>query len=102
MYSARRVAGAFLLSAGFLVAVAPSAGAEPGCPAAWTLWSVKSLAEQGNAPVPGFVDAAGNGDGYVCAIPLPDAVCIRYIVTLGLPACPVGQLYQYLDNRLPV
>lgn len=102
MTAVRRVVGAFLLSAGFMVALAPTAEAEPGCPEAWTLWSVESLAEQGNAPVPGFVDAAGNGDGYVCAIPLPDAVCIQYIVTRGLPACPVDQLYQYLDNRLPV
>ena len=66
------------------------------CPAAWQLRSVESLAATGNAPVPGQIDAAGNTDGFVCALPLPDAVCIA----AGYNPCPVETLYQFRDNNL--
>jgi hypothetical protein len=66
------------------------------CPAAWQLRTVESLAATGNAPVPGQIDAAGNADGFVCALALPDAVCIA----AGYDPCPVETLYQFRDNDL--
>ena len=66
------------------------------CPAGWQLRTVGSLAATGNAPVPSQVDAAGNADGSVCALPLPDAVCIA----MGFDPCPVATLYQFRDNDL--
>jgi hypothetical protein len=67
-----------------------------GCPASWQLRSVDSLAATGNAPVPGQIDAAGNHDGFVCALPQPDAVCIA----MGYNPCPVATLYNFRDNDL--
>ena len=66
------------------------------CPAGWTLRSVESLAATGNAPVPGQVNAAGNADGFVCALPQPDAVCRA----MGFNPCPVATLYLFRDNNL--
>jgi hypothetical protein len=102
--SVRAAFAAVLFTAGLMVAAVASAGAasaDTGCPEAWTLRSVESLAATGNAPIPGQVDAAGNQDGYVCTFPLPDEACIQFIVRFGLPACPVEQLYLYMDNDLP-
>ena len=39
-------------------------------------------------------DAAGNNDGILCGLPLPDALCT-------LDPCPVPQLYLWTDNNLP-
>jgi hypothetical protein len=99
------VAANVAAAAGSLWLAAPPALASPsvetGCPAAWSLRTVESLATTGNAPIPGMVDASGNGDGYVCAFPVPDQSCISFIVILGLSACPVDQLYSYMDNHIP-
>lgn len=103
MYVRAALGAGLLAAAGIMVAAVPSAAAAPtgtGCPPAWTLRSVESLAATGNAPVPGQVDEAGNDDGYVCAHPLPDATCISFIVTLDPSACPVETIYLFLDNRL--
>jgi hypothetical protein len=76
---------------------AAAAGAGTGCPGgAWQVRTVESLAATGNAPVPGRIDAAGNADGLVCALPLPDAVCESQY-----DPCPVAIVYQYQDNVLP-
>jgi hypothetical protein len=104
MRSIHAAVGASVLIVGFLTLAPATAGAAPsgiGCPAAWTLQSVASLAATGHAPNPGLVDAAGNGDGYVCTFPLPDEACIPFIVQLGLDRCPVDQLYLYSDNNIP-
>ncbi len=77
------------------VGTASPAMAKPtsACPEGlWELRTVASLAATGNAPVPGQVDAAGNNDGLVCALPLPDAVC-------PTDPCPVETIYRYMDNR---
>ena len=66
------LAGVLLFAAPLPIAVAETS---TGCPAGYQFRSVESLAATGNAPVPGQVDAAGNADGFVCALPLPDAVC---------------------------
>jgi hypothetical protein len=88
------VAGVLLLAAPLPTAVAETS---TGCPAGWQFRSVESLAATGNAPVPGQVDAAGNADGFVCAHPLPDAVCIA----AGFDPCPVETLYLFRDNDVP-
>jgi hypothetical protein len=85
--------GWLALGIGSSTAVADTANR---CPAAWQLRTVESLAATGNAPVPGQIDAAGNADGFVCALPLPDAVCIA----AGFDPCPVETLYQFRDNNL--
>ena len=89
-----------LLAVGLLAAIPlPSAMAQEstGCPAGWQYRSVESLAATGNEPVPGQVDAAGNADGFVCAHPFPDPVCIAF----GFDPCPVETLYQFRDNDVP-
>jgi hypothetical protein len=90
-----------LIAFGLLVAVMPFwpspafADPESGCPPGYELRSVASLAEAGNAPVPGLVDAAGNADGYVCAHALPDAVCVAKVHP---DPCLVETVYVFKDN----
>ena len=67
-----------------------------GCPSGFELRTVESLADTGNVPLPGIIDAVGNGDGYVCARPLPDAVCIAH----GYDPCLVETVYEFKDNRI--
>ena len=101
MRSFRIAAITVLLVVGLLVAVPlPTAVAKPGtgCPAGYQLRTVESLAATGNAPVPGLIDAAGNNDGLVCALPLPDAFCIA----MGFDPCPVETVYLFTDNTFPV
>lgn len=92
----------FLAATGLLLAGSPllasTAHADPAssCPPSYDLRSVASLAAAGNAPVPGQVDLAGNGDGYVCAHPLPDAVCFAKVHP---DPCRVDTLYVYRDNN---
>jgi hypothetical protein len=86
------------------VLLSPSASASPsgtGCPGGFQLRSVAELAATGNAPVPAQVDAAGNGDGMVCAHALPDQACTPYVVQWDLPACLVETFYHYIDNDHP-
>ena len=44
------------------------------------------------------LDAAGNNDGLVCALPLPDAFC----TAMGYDPCPVETVYLFSDNNVPV
>jgi hypothetical protein len=85
-------------TAGMIGLIPMTAAAVPvsGCPSGYELRSVESLAATGNVPLPGIIDAAGNGDGYVCAHPLPDAVCIAH----GYDPCLVETVYEFKDNRL--
>lgn len=88
-----------LLLAGIPLIASPAhADQAPGCPPSYDLRSVASLAAAGNAPVPGQVDLAGNGDGYVCAHSLPDAVCFAKVHP---DPCRVDTLYVYRDNNNP-
>ena len=90
-----------ILAVGLLTTgVAPStaiAESTTGCPENWPLRTVESLAATGNEPVPGQIDAAGNADGFVCARPLPDAVCAAH----GFDPCPVETVYLFRDNDVP-
>jgi hypothetical protein len=68
---------------------------ENGCPAAFQLLTLDFLASQGPYRQPFEIDAAGNNDGLICAMPVNqtayDAVC-------G-PDCPVPVLYTFIDNK---
>jgi hypothetical protein len=85
-----------LLAAGPLPTAAAKTGT--GCPAGFQLRTVESLAATGNTPNPGLLDAAGNNDGLVCVLPLPDAFC----TAMGYDPCPVETVYLFLDNTVPV
>jgi hypothetical protein len=81
-----------------IVGLQPStafANPEPGCPPRYELRSVASLAAAGNAPVPGLLDSASNADGYVCALPLPYAVCIAKVHP---DPCRVETVHVFKDN----
>lgn len=91
-----------LASAGVLLLVAPATVAlattpvQNGCPASGELISVADLATQGPYQLPGRLDDpanGGNGDGYVCAFPLPTAVSNAEGVTFTI--------YQFFENNLP-
>lgn len=84
--------------AALTLSTAATASATPvddGCPASATLTSVEWLEEQGDYRVPAYLDDVangGNGDGDVCAFPLPQAVS---------DAWTGGELliYQFLENN---
>ena len=84
---------------GLTMSAAPVLAANPvydGCPASTELISVAWLESQGPYHLPGRLDDpanGGNGDGYVCAFPLPAAVS----EAKGVPVT----LYQFFENNLP-
>ena len=85
-------------------AVAAAADATPvktGCPAKYHVLSVGDLTALGYQ-VPAFLDAVengGNGNGYVCGLPLPDAACLA--AQPGHTSCPVPVLYQFKEDDSP-
>jgi hypothetical protein len=94
------IAGA--LGWGLILAVAGPAVADPpsnGCPAGYQLLAISDLLAVGPYHVPGVVDdpssgvlsfgRPGNGDGYVCGVPLGDKQ-----TPFG------GQVYNFFDNTL--
>ena len=96
----------FRLPAAFAVAVialTPQAAAvvaatpgDTGCPASTQLYSVAWLESQGPYRLPGRLDDpanGGNGDGYVCAFPLPDAVSTAKDRPFTI--------YQFFEDNLP-
>jgi len=98
----RRFRALTLASAGILLLVAPASVAfattpvQNGCPASGELISVAYLETQGPYQLPGKLDDpanGGNGDGYVCAFPLPTAVSNAEGVTFTI--------YQFFENNLP-
>lgn len=71
-------AATLLIGAPAIVSATP---VEDGCPSSGALTSIADLLAQGDYGVPGRIDDpanGGNGDGYVCAFPLPDAVRIAW------------------------
>lgn len=90
---------AFAGATALLVAVPTAAFAatpvDNGCPAAAAITSVAWLESQGDYSVPGRIDDpanGGNGDGLVCAFPLPQAVSDAW-----------GQsttIYMFFENNL--
>ena len=82
----RRTIRAFALAATttLLIAAPAVVSATPvqdGCPSSGALTAIADLLAQGDYGVPGRIDDpanGGNGDGFVCAFPLPDAVRIAW------------------------
>lgn len=79
-----------------LLILAPAAAAstpvENGCPASTELISVAELEASGPYQLPGRLDDpanGGNGDGWICAFPLPEAVDFG----AGI------QIYQFFENN---
>jgi hypothetical protein len=98
----RRFWALTLAAAGGLLVAAPATAAfastpvQNGCPASGELTSVASLEAQGPYQLPGRLDDpanGGNGDGYICAFPLPTAVSDAEGVTFTI--------YQFFENNLP-
>lgn len=68
-----------------------------GCPASSELMTVAYLESVGDYSVPGALDDAangGNGDGWICAFPLPAAVGTAW-------GAPGFQVYMFFENNLP-
>lgn len=67
-----------------------------GCPASAPVTSVTYLQTQGPYQLPAKLDQpanGGNGDGYICAFPLPGALSDAQGVTFTI--------YQFFENNLP-
>jgi hypothetical protein len=90
-----------------LTTAAAAAGAvnatpvKTGCPASYHVLGVGDLTALGYQ-VPAFLDAVengGNGNGYVCGLPLPLAACLA--AQPGHTSCPVPVLYQFKEDDSP-
>ena len=81
-----RTLRALALATGMLLIALPAAALastppQNGCPASGQLTAVADLEALGDYQVPARIDDpanGGNGDGYVCAFPLPDAVRVAW------------------------
>jgi hypothetical protein len=75
------------------------------CPAAFERLSVASLEAKGPYALPRRVDTAGNKDGYVCGLVLPDAARDADCRAGGRIACLLMQLglplYRFNDDDNP-
>jgi hypothetical protein len=74
--------------------------ADDGCPASTSLISVAYIESLGDYHVPGRIDDpanGGNGDGWVCEFPLPEAVATAW----GLAFGNTDAIYQFFENNLP-
>jgi hypothetical protein len=75
------------------------------CPAAFDLLPVAGFEAQGPYMLPRLVDTAGNQDGLVCALQLPDAARDADCMRGGQIACILEQLglplYHFVDNDNP-
>lgn len=81
-----------------LALVAPTAAlaatpVDDGCPASTELYSVEFLESVGPYRLPRLLDEAGNGDGWICAFPLPEQMA----AAMGVPFT----IYQFFENDLP-
>ena len=97
----RAVTAALLAGGVGLAAAIPASAAPPsnGCPSGYRLLAISDLLAVGPYHVPGLVDdptsgvlsfgRPGNGDGYVCGVPLGDKQ-----TPFG------GQVYNFFDNTL--
>jgi hypothetical protein len=75
------------------------------CPAGYERLSVASLEATGPYVVPRRVDTAGNNNGYVCGLALPDSVRDVHCKHGGVVACILAQLglplYAFIDDDNP-
>lgn len=76
-----------------------------GCPAAYDLQAVSWFEAQAPYKLPRLVDTAGNDNGYVCSLALPDAYRDADCMTGGTIACILEQLglpvYHFVDDDSP-
>ena len=96
------------LAAGLAALAAGTARAEvhtpiaTACPAAFDLLPVAGFEAQAPYKLPRLVDTAGNQDGLVCALALPDGARDADCRTGGRIACILAQLglplYHFVDN----
>jgi hypothetical protein len=87
---------ALLLALSAAPALAATTPVDNGCPASTELYSVAWLESQGPYRLPAKLDDpanGGNGDGYVCAFPLPEAMAEAQGETITI--------YQFFENNLP-
>ena len=63
-----------------------------GCPAGYEHLSVASLEATGPYRLPRRLDTAGNNNGFVCGLALPEAVAAAYCRNLEPGACNLVQL----------
>lgn len=68
---------------------------DTGCPASSEVLTLDELAAQGPYRLPFAIDATGNGDGVVCAMPVNTRAAEQLC-----PDCPVPVLYRFRDNDL--
>lgn len=75
------------------------------CPAGYQLLSVASLVASGPYVLPRLVDAAGNGDGYVCGLAQPESVRDAFCRQGDPVACALEQVglprYVFKDDDNP-
>jgi hypothetical protein len=68
-----------------------------GCPARYQLLQLGvDLTREAGYRAVFDLDAAGNANGYVCGLPLPDAAC----VALAGGPCPVPVFYNFVDDTI--
>jgi hypothetical protein len=67
---------------------------QTGCPAGFERLSVASLEAAGPYGLPRLVDGAGNGNGFVCGLALPEGA---RLAQCG-PACPVPVLFLFDED----
>lgn len=80
---------------GLTMSAAPVLAANPvddGCPASTDLMSVEDF-DPNVYGLPGWLDGQGNGDGWVCAFPLPAAMATAQGAS--------DTIYQFFENNLP-
>jgi hypothetical protein len=96
------VSGAASLRAAALAATAAPHAEAPrrlssGCPARYQLLQLGvDLTREAGYRAVFDLDAAGNANGYVCGLPLPDAAC----VALAGGPCPVPVFYNFVDDTI--
>jgi hypothetical protein len=98
----RKLLAVFALAAGALLAGTARADVSQtpittGCPAGFEHLSVASLEASGPYRVPRRLDTAGNDNGFVCALALPEA---RRLAFCG-PSCAVPVLFLFGDDDNP-
>ena len=75
------------------------------CPAGYELLAVATLEAQGPYNLPRRVDTAGNDNGYVCGLAMPDAVRDARCMIGGGNACALQALglpvYNFTDDDNP-
>jgi hypothetical protein len=89
-FAVASAAGLMLLAPAAVAATTP---VQNGCPAAAELTSVAQLEASGPYQLPAILDDpanGGNGDGWICAFPLPEAVQAGGEFTV----------YQFFENNL--